>query len=42
MQGRHVKSYELCLAHEALTLAFNALYKLGLNITAQLRTGGVG
>lgn len=36
-----LNSYELRLTHEALTLAQKILYKLGLNITEQIRGGGV-
>lgn len=41
MQGCNLNSYELWLTHKALTLAFKILCKLGLNITAQIRRGGV-
>lgn len=39
VQGRNLNSYELWLTHKALTLAFQTLYKLGLNITAQFKSG---
>lgn len=35
----NLNSYEQRLTHKALTLAFKTLYKLGLNITALLRSG---
>lgn len=35
----NLNSYEQQLTHKALTLAFKTLYKLGLNITALLRSG---
>lgn len=36
MQGHNLNSYELWLTHEA----FAALYKLGLNLTAQISRDG--
>lgn len=41
IQGANLNSYELWLTHKALTLAFKTLYKLGLNITAQLTSGSL-
>lgn len=41
MLGYNLNSYELWLTHKALTLAFETLYKLRLNLTAQIGRDGV-
>lgn len=41
MQDHNLNSYELWLTHKALTLAFKTLYKLRLNLTAQIGRDGV-